>query len=107
MDELVPHDLAARKPRHLVEWPAGLPHAPMWNLIPRRREPGQPYACGWHGTVEGESCRECVREHAEYLETGTWQDRRPIPSPEELAAADRLAALSEELGLYDTGPDCG
>lgn len=29
------------------------------------------------------------------------------PSPEEVAAADELTALTEGLGLYGDGPDCG
>lgn len=53
---------------------ASLPHDPMWNLIPRRWP--EPWPCGWHGTVSGERCAECVREAAEYRETGTWEDRR-------------------------------
>lgn len=44
-----------------------------------------------------------MREHAEYLETGTREDRRPVPSPEEVAAAGELTALTEELGLYGDG----
>jgi hypothetical protein len=104
-EDLIPFDLVGDRPRYLVEWPAGLPHAPMWNLIPRRAD--VPYLCDWHGITVTGGCPECVREHAEYRESGTWQDRRPVPSPEELAAADRLAALTEELGLYEAGPDCG
>jgi hypothetical protein len=71
---LVPYALSGDRPRYLVEWPAGLPHDPMWNLIPRHV--GVPYECSWHGLQVTGSCPECVREHAEYLETGTWEDRR-------------------------------
>jgi hypothetical protein len=86
-------------------WRASFPHDPMWNLIPRRAE--IPYECDWHGATVTGGCPECAREHREYLETGTWEDRRAVPSPEEVAAADGLTALTEELGLYDDGPDCG
>jgi hypothetical protein len=98
--ELIPYDLTER-PMSFVQWPAGLPHAPMWNLIPRRAD--VPYECGWHGVTVTGGCPECVREHAEYLETGTWEDRRPVPAPEQLTAADELTALTEELGLYGNG----
>lgn len=57
------------------EWRASFPHDPMWNLIPRRLGMG-PWECSWHGTVGGDRCGECHREHAEYLEAGTWEDRR-------------------------------
>ena len=84
-------------------YPAGppLPHVPAWNLLPRARPAS--WECTWHGTVSGELCAECHREHAGYLEGGTWEDRRPVPSPEEVAAAGELTALTEELGLYGEG----
>jgi hypothetical protein len=99
--------LARAVEAHRAYWRyrASLPHDPMWNLIPRRAN--VPYLCGWHGVTVTGGCPECVREHAEYMAAGTWEDRRPVPSPEELAAADRLTALTEELGLYEAGPDCG
>lgn len=73
--ELAPYDLT-ESPRYLVEWPAGLPHDPMWNLIPRSSH-AVPWECSWHGTVSELHCAECRREHAEYQATGTWEDRRP------------------------------
>lgn len=47
-----------------------LPHLPIWNLLRRSRL--IPWKCTWHGWIEEPLCAECVREHAEYLETGTW-----------------------------------
>ena len=68
-------DLPERhKLKRLVECETPLPHEPFWNLLPRggtfRGKP--PWKCTWHGWVEDERCGKCVREHAEYLETGTW-----------------------------------
>lgn len=54
---------------------AALPHDPMWNLLPRRRQVSL-WECTWHGAVFGARCAACVREHAEYAEGGTWDDRR-------------------------------
>jgi hypothetical protein len=84
---------------------ASLPHEPLWNLIPRHAD--VPYECSWHGITVTGGCPECIREHAEYRERGAWEDRRPVPSPDEVAAVDELAAVTEDLGLYDGGPDCG
>ena len=53
------------------QYRASLPHDPMWNLIPRRNQ-AVPWECSWHGTIETVLCGECHREHAEYLERGTW-----------------------------------
>lgn len=53
-----------------------LPHEPFWNLLPMgggRRWKKPPWECGWHGWVEEEKCGDCIREHAEYLETGRWE----------------------------------
>ena len=88
---------------HRAYWAyrASLPHDPMWNLIPRKR--GVPFTCSWHGTVEVDSCGECVREHAEYMETGAWEDRRGATEDERRAAGEPTA-LTEELGLYDVPP---
>jgi hypothetical protein len=52
-------------------WRASFPHDPLWNLIPRTAQ-AVPWECGWHGTIEEVACAECRREHAEYLERGTW-----------------------------------
>lgn len=90
-DDLIPYDLTGR-PGYFV-WPAGLPHDPIWNLIPRRRPQPVPWECSWHGTINAERCEECHREHAEYLETGTFtlasEDRAPDP----------LAALGDSVAL--------
>jgi hypothetical protein len=54
-----------------------LPHAPDWDLLPfggRRSKP--PWKCRWHGWIDDRTCLECKREHGEYLERGTWEDRR-------------------------------
>jgi len=53
-----------------------LAHEPAWNLLPLggardRKKP--PWKCTWHGWVEDERCAACKREHAEWLETGTWK----------------------------------
>lgn len=56
-----------------------LPHEPVWNLLPmggNQGRPKPPWKCTWHGWVEDETCGECKREHSEYRETGTWEDRR-------------------------------
>jgi hypothetical protein len=53
------------------QYRASLPHDPMWNLIPRRNQ-AVPWECSWHGTISAVTCAECHREHAEYLDHGTW-----------------------------------
>lgn len=65
---------ARRMHRAYWRYRASLPHDPMWNLIPRFAD--KPYECSWHGLQVTGSCPECVREHAEYLASGTWEDRR-------------------------------
>ena len=64
--------------RHQVKRPecvTPLLHEPVWNLLPRggtgRAKP--PWKCTWHGWVEDERCSRCIREHADYLATGTWE----------------------------------
>jgi len=64
--------------RHKLKRPecvTPLPHQPVWNLLPMggRARGKPPWKCTWHGWVEDERCARCHREHAEYLETGTWQ----------------------------------
>ena len=62
--------------KRLLECVIPLPHSPIWNLLPRggtgRSKP--PWKCTWHGWIEDERCARCQREHAEYLETGTWTE---------------------------------
>jgi hypothetical protein len=85
--ELIPYDLTGQ-PRYFVEWPAGLPHEPIWNLMPRHKQ-RRPYLCCWHGVVDGDRCEACHAEHAEYLETGAGEPR--FNSYEEARAAVRAA----------------
>lgn len=80
-----------------------LPHDPVWNLVPRFA--GVPYVlCSWHGETVTGGCPECVREHAEYLATGTGMtgvtpgDGRGVPAlvsphPYPQAANGALPAL--------------
>ena len=93
--ELIPYDLTGR-PRHFVEWPAGLPHAPLWNLIPRRRDGGW-WECSWHGTIDGDRCEACHAEHAEYQETGTWEPRFNSYAEARAAADAEMDAFAAAL----------
>jgi hypothetical protein len=72
--QTVPDEYAAEHRRAYLDWRASFPHDPMWNLIPLAS--AHPWNCEWHGTQERKTCPECRREHAEYLATGTWEDRR-------------------------------
>ena len=54
-----------------VRYAATLPHEPLWNLIPRGVRV-RSWNCTWHGLISEATCGECLREYAEYRETGTW-----------------------------------
>lgn len=94
-DDLVPYDLTG-KPKYYVEWPAGLPHDPVWNLIPRHRQ-ATPWECSWHGPVDGDRCGACHAEHAEYLETGTWEPRFNSYEAARAAADAEMGAFAADL----------
>jgi hypothetical protein len=68
-------ELPARHHLKRPECETPLLHEPVWNLLPRggtaRDRP--PWKCTWHGWVEEDRCAKCHREHAEYLEKGTWE----------------------------------
>jgi hypothetical protein len=53
-----------------------LPHEPAWNLVPCTGQ-SVPWECTWHGTQDTPECARCIREHAEYMASGTWEEDWP------------------------------
>lgn len=83
---------------------ARLPHAPIWNLIPRRKQTA-PWECSWHGKVTGTACAECRREHAEYVAAGTWADRRCLDWTVSVGGYRLVIEHGAIIGLaYDEDP---
>jgi len=55
------------------------------------------------GEMALRSAPETAAEIDEFLDHPETGVRRTRPSPDEVAAADKLTALTEELGLYGEG----